>query len=143
MGFSLEIHSDAWSTDKLDWLGTRLGTDQARSITVDITTFTVDHYPNGFIPSGTVLAKRTSDGLYVPYDDASLVAGFNVAVGHLLTPVKVKDPKGTTFAKASGALYWMGIVIAAKLPNFINTANLKGELDANARTDLQNFIRYE
>lgn len=143
MGFSLEIHSDSWATDRLDWLGTRLGTDQARSITVDITTFTVDHYLQGFIPSGTVLAKRTSDGLYVPYDDASLVAGFNTAVGHLLTPLKVRDPKGGAFSKGSGALYWMGIVIAAKLPNFLNTANNKGELDANGRVDLQNFIRYE
>lgn len=49
------------------WLVGIHGTELNYSITVDPTLFTaLTHYPNGYIPSGTVLAKA-DNGLYGPY----------------------------------------------------------------------------
>jgi len=145
MPFSLEIKTDSWVNDDQSWCATQEGRDVCRSITVDISLFTVDHYVNGFIPSGTVLAIKTATGFYGPYTPGD-ATGLQNAKGHLYTPVVVKDSKGNTYSKTSGALYWgPGIVTKSKLPDFLNTANLKGELDATAEgaAVLGNFIRYE
>lgn len=64
------------------WLGSAHGIANARTETVDISAFTAGtHYPNGYIPSGTPVAK-ISTGL-VPYDPtegtvtlAGVLAGF-------------------------------------------------------------------
>jgi hypothetical protein len=51
-----------------DWLGSAHGTESTDTITLDLALFTeAVHYPNGEILSGTVLAKKTSSGLYGPY----------------------------------------------------------------------------
>lgn len=51
-----------------DWLGSAHGTESTDTITLDLALFTAAvHYPNGEILSGTVLAKKTSSGLYGPY----------------------------------------------------------------------------
>lgn len=51
------------------WLASAHGTSSARPVTIDVTTLTADvHYPNGFLPSGTPLAKLTASGLFAPYD---------------------------------------------------------------------------
>jgi hypothetical protein len=63
----------AWTdyeVEKRDWLlgphGTGPGDNP--SIVLDISAFTAGvHYPNGYIPSGTPLAKITATGLYGPY----------------------------------------------------------------------------
>lgn len=143
MGFALEIKSDAWFSDDRSWLGyTAGGMNDARSITLDISKFTTDHYLNGFIPSGCVLGVVTATGLYGPYDDTAL-DGRQTAAGFLFTGVKVRDLRGNTFAKSSAALMWKGLVITAKLPDFTGTANAKGELDAAGKVDLAAKFRFE
>jgi hypothetical protein len=60
-----------WTVEDRSWLGSRDGTEFTESITLDISSFTeATHYPNGFIPSGTVLSKLSSS-LYGPYAPAS------------------------------------------------------------------------
>lgn len=50
------------------WLGSAHGTDSTETITLDVSAFTANtHYPNGYILSGTPLAKITASGLYGPY----------------------------------------------------------------------------
>lgn len=50
------------------WLGSAHGTEATDSITLDLALFTKEvHYPDGEILSGTVLARKTSSGLYGPY----------------------------------------------------------------------------
>jgi len=64
------------------WLGSTHGIANARTEILDISAFTATtHYPNGFIPSGTPVAKV--GGLLVPYDKteetttaAGILAGF-------------------------------------------------------------------
>lgn len=99
-----------------------------RSITLDRSAFDlVTAFPNGFIPSGVVLARITATGLYGPYNDAG-AGGLEVAAGFLA--VTVAAPVGApATADILGALYWHGEVIESFLPTGHG-------LDAAGRTDL-------
>lgn len=56
-----------WLAEDRSWLASDHGTTATRTITLDVSAFTANtHFPNGFIPSGTVLAELAS-GLYGPY----------------------------------------------------------------------------
>lgn len=144
MGFSLETISDSYGVDDQSWLAMRKGMDTCRTGTLDLTKFTVDHYLQGFIPSGTVVAKITSGGgigMYGPYDD-TLANGQQVAAGLIFSGVQVRR-LGTVKTKAAFALFWEGVVKESKLPNFLLTANGKGEIDAAGKVDIGNLIRWE
>lgn len=67
---SIEVTQTPYQVEKRSWLLSQHGTDPGTtpSITLDISAFTAGvHYPNGYIPSGTALAKITATGLYGPY----------------------------------------------------------------------------
>ena len=54
------------------WLGSAHGTDNAKTVTIDISAFTeADHCPDGYVPSGTRLGKITASGAYGPYAPAA------------------------------------------------------------------------
>lgn len=67
------------------WLGSTHGIHECRTEQVDVSAFTAaTHYPNGYIPSGTPVAKVA--GLLVPYDSTeTVVTGAGVLAGHLFT----------------------------------------------------------
>lgn len=93
------------------WLDSAHGLRNAKTEVLDISAFTAGtHYPNGYIPSGTPVAKV--GGMLVPYTSAegtTTVAG--VLAGHVLTDQRVV---GTTdFAVP---LFKHGRVKAAKVP---------------------------
>lgn len=53
----------------LSWLGSAHGLNATRSITLDMSKFTEGtHYPDGYVPSGTVVAKDDATGKYGPAD---------------------------------------------------------------------------
>lgn len=63
------VLSTPYQVEKRSWLLSQHGTDPGTTpgVTLDISSFTpAVHYPNGYIPSGTALAKQTN-GLYGPY----------------------------------------------------------------------------
>jgi hypothetical protein len=67
---SIEVQTTSYQVEKRSWLLSQHGTDPGTtpSITLDVSAFTAGvHYPNGYIPSGTALAKITATGLYGPY----------------------------------------------------------------------------
>lgn len=67
----LSLRTEAWVVEDRSWLGSRDGTEFTETITLDTSAFTeATHYPDGFVPSGTVLAKLPS-GLYAPYAAAT------------------------------------------------------------------------
>lgn len=139
MGTRIDVQTPATRyADSQAWLANMKGTTTMRSITVDLALFTADHVLQGFIPSGTVLGKVTATGKYGPYDNAAS-NGLEVAAGHLWDAIQMTA--GDTH-DVSAALFWEGIVRESKLPAFADLANAKGELDANAKTDLIH-IRYE
>lgn len=56
-----------WLAEDRSWLASDHGTTATRSITLNIASFVANtHYPNGFIPSGMLLAQLAS-GLFAPY----------------------------------------------------------------------------
>lgn len=67
----ISVTTEAWTVEDRSWLGSRDGTEFTRTITLRLASFTSGtHYPNGFIPSGMLLAKITSGtgtGMYGPY----------------------------------------------------------------------------
>lgn len=60
--------TETFGAEDQSWLGSSHGTNSARSVTLDVTKFTKStHYPNGYLLSGTPLAKVVATGLYGPY----------------------------------------------------------------------------
>jgi hypothetical protein len=105
--------------------------------TLDITKFTqAQHFPNGYIPSGTVLGIVTASGLLGPYLDAAS-DGTQTAVGILKASVTVVQINGAVKAKVGCAYRVHGMVSAAKLPFTSGTAAAGGYLDTNGRADLK------
>jgi hypothetical protein len=107
----LSLVTETIGQDDQRWIGSAHGTSNARSITLDAALFTAGtHYPNGFLPSGTVLAQNTSTK-YGPYTTGG-ANGMGTAVGVLLTPVKVASGTSTP----AGAMIQHGRVVTAYLP---------------------------
>lgn len=83
------LSSETIGAGDQSWLGSTHGIGNARTETIDISTFTAaDHYPQGYIPSGTPLAIVS--GLAVPYDiTIGTTTGAGILAGYLLTDQKV------------------------------------------------------
>lgn len=71
------------------WLGSSHGIANCRTELLDISAFTAGtHYPNGYIPSGTPVAKV--GGVLVPYDDTQgTTTGAGVLAGFVFTDQSV------------------------------------------------------
>lgn len=68
MGVKLGLVAQTFSpAEDWSWLGGEAGTLEAEPITLDGSAFTAT-FTDGVVPSGVVLAKITSSGLYAPYD---------------------------------------------------------------------------
>jgi hypothetical protein len=84
----LSVTSEEYQVEDRSWLGSRDGTEVTDTITLDTSAFTATtHYPNGYVPSGTVVARLDS-GLYGPY-------GGNASEGQTVTITGT--PTGGTF----------------------------------------------
>lgn len=65
---SINVKSTSIAVGDDSWLAGRHGTDDIRSITLDISAFTEGtHYPNGFLKSGLPLGEITASGKFGPY----------------------------------------------------------------------------
>lgn len=71
------------------WLDSAHGLRNAKTEVLDISAFTAGtHYPNGYIPSGTPVAKV--GGMLVPYTSGeATTTGAGVLAGHILTDQRV------------------------------------------------------
>lgn len=134
MDLKFETEGSFLNDDK-SWLAAREGIDDARSITLDLSQFTaVGFYPNGFIPSGVVLARVTASGLYVPFADAG-AGGTEIPRGFLLSAVEVRATNVT--GKAAGALFWRGSVKLSRLPVVpFGGGGTPGGLQTNGQAEL-------
>jgi hypothetical protein len=107
--------------------------------TIDLVTDTAlwnaaQHWPKGFIPSGTVLALRS--GRYVPYLNSAADAQ-NVAAGVLRASVQVVQLNGQLKTKIGVAVMKaFGVISQARLPFTSSTAAAGGYIDATGITDL-------
>lgn len=137
MGVKIAIESDTWGNDDARWCAVREGRSVNRSITLNLALFNALHAPNGFIPSGIVLAKVTATGLYGPFSPL-LANGLETPLFHLFAPV---DYAASGSVGAAG--YWNGVVNQNYLPTFTGAAAAIGVVTSAVRTALGSFIRYE
>jgi hypothetical protein len=136
----ISVVTTAVQAEKRAWLlgphGTEPGTTP--SVTLDITKFSAGpHYPNGYIPSGTVISKVTATGLWGPYDSAASDGRQTVGdgtVGILFNSVPAYNAAGAARAKVGSAVFVHGFVNSSKLP-FATGAT--GGLGSAAQTALR------
>lgn len=70
MSTDISMQTRAYQVDDRRWLLAE--PDVKLNRTLDTSTFVAGtHYPNGYLPSGTVIAKITATGLYGPYDSTA------------------------------------------------------------------------
>lgn len=136
----IAVRSQAFQVDDLSWDLTppHGGFDQQGSLAVAAFT-QAQHFVNGFIPSGTVLAlanASTYNGLLVPYLDAGS-NGAAVAVGILKAGITVVNPDGTLKTHVGVAYRVHGIVRTPRLPFNSTNQAAGGYLDADAQADLK------
>lgn len=105
------LKSETFGGGDLSWLGSAHGIANARTEILDISTFTAGtHYPDGYIRSGTPVAKV--GGVLVPYDGTEgTVTGAGILAGFVLTDQPVV---GT--ADFGVPVLDHGRVIASKVP---------------------------
>lgn len=79
------MSSETFGAGDQSWLGSSHGIWECRTEVLDISTFTdTTHYPNGYIPSGTPVAKV--GGKLVPYTSAEgTTTNAGVLAGFLFT----------------------------------------------------------
>lgn len=83
------MKEESFNAGDQSWLGGTHSIYDTRTETLDLSAFTEGtHYPNGYIPSGTPLAKV--GGLMVPYTSAeATTTGAGVLAGFLYTDQRV------------------------------------------------------
>lgn len=127
----ISVRDQVFGSENRAWLGSQHGTESNRSITLDVSTFTeATHYPDGFIPSGTVLGEIEATGLFGPFDP-NAVDGRDTAAGHLFNSI----PVSADATNIGAPLLDHGAVVESKLP-------AASGLDATAKADLAGQIRY-
>ena len=106
------LHSETHGSGDMSWLASSHDLWNGRSEIVDISTFTAGtHYPDGYLPSGTPVAKVA--GVLVPYDKTEgTTTGAGVLAGHLIGDQPVVGTKD--FA---APLLDHGRVKAARVPH--------------------------
>jgi hypothetical protein len=121
---------ETFTPEDRSWLGSRDGTDVTQTVTLKTSSFVLaTHYPNGYIPSGVVLARITgSPELWGPYDDTA-VDGRAVAIGFLYSATKLRSGGPNVGAP----IHWRGVIRASRLPLATTVA---GGLDAAGIVDL-------
>lgn len=133
----ISVFTQQFPTENLTWDLSALEVPYVEGGTLDVSKFTqAQHYPNGYIPSGTVLGVVTASGLLAPYLD-SASDGTQTAVGILRASVSVVQLNGTVKSKVGCAVLkaW-GVVSSSKLPLNSTNAAAGGFIDANGKADL-------
>lgn len=108
----ISVRTVEFGVEDRSWLGSAHGTEATRTITLDTSAFTAGtHYPDGYIPSGTVLARITATGLYGPYTNGG-GGGLGAPAGFLFNSTTVTAGG----ADVGAPLMEHGMVIQSKLP---------------------------
>lgn len=134
----ITVSTVSYQAEKRSWLIPQpggIGEGFTPGGTLSIAAFTAaTHYPNGYIPSGTVLAVITASGLLGPYDDTAL-DGRQTAVGVLFSGVKVPNLADTSKNPGCAYVAAFAVVRLSKLPFSVGAAG-RGYMDAAGQADL-------
>lgn len=137
MSTDISMQTTSYQVGNRQWLLAE--PDFKPNVTLDISKFTAGtHYPNGYIPSGTVIGKVTATGLFGPYDPAAS-DGRQTAYGLTYADVRAVRQNGSTASKVgTGAVVYDSAVSSGKLPFQSGT----GSIDSAGKTALAQ-IRWE
>lgn len=93
------LKTETFGTGDPSWLDSTHGIYDCRSVNLDISAFTENtHYPDGYLLSGTPLAKITASGKYGPY-------GGNANEVQIVTPASAGNNTTVTFdGESTGAV---------------------------------------
>lgn len=110
------LKTETIGTGDMSWLDSDHGIGNARTEFLDISTFSSGtNYPNGYIPSGTPVAKV--GGVLVPYDSTEgVTTNAGVLWGHVLT-----DQVTDGVADFAVPVLKHGRVIASRVPAGANS----------------------
>jgi len=127
----------AFTFENLEWDLTPPEGGFVRSGTLDVSALTAaQHYPNGFVLSGLVLAKNTSTNLLQPYIAAG-ANGTGTPIGLLRASVPItRLVGGTNRTKVGVAVLCHGVVDSTKLPYTSGNAAAGGFADTAGKTAL-------
>lgn len=137
MSIDISMQSTSYQVGDRRWL---LSEPQVKlNVTLDPSKFTANtHYPNGYIPAGTVVGIVTTGGLAGPYDNTAS-DGTQTAYGVLYGDARVIRQNGTTSAKVTASVIVNDAIISAgKMPFTSGT----GSIDTAGKADLA-LIRWE
>ena len=126
MATDISLQETTYQVGDRRWLLSPHGADYTPGVTLDVAKFTpATHYPNGYIPSGTVVGIVTATGKAGPYKPAAS-DGTEVAAGILFADCRVIRANGTTATNVGSEVLVHGFVDAAKLPFPIDAAGATG-----------------
>lgn len=134
----ISVEITTYQVEKRSWyLGTADNPGFTESVTLDVSAFNAAHYPNGYIPSGTILGIITATGKAAPYL-AAAVDGSGDAAGILFSSVKIPDLTDLTKDVGGAMLVAFAPVSVSKLP-FDDSVTQGGFIDAAGQADLSNI----
>lgn len=112
MGMNLGIRKQTFGNEDQSWLGSKVGTNDAKSCTLDAAAcIAITEFAAGTVPSGIPL-KRAASGRYAPAITAE------VADLWLLHTVDLTAGGTQAAANTPTAGMWRGSVITAKVPAY-------------------------
>jgi hypothetical protein len=83
-----KLRTETIGTGDMSWLDSTHGIANARTVTIDISTFTAGtHFPNGYIPAGTPVGEGRRPARRPVHLAEGTTTGLGVLAGHLLTDV--------------------------------------------------------
>lgn len=128
--------SFAFQFENLEWDYTPPEGAFVQSGTLDVSGFNAaQHYPNGYIQSGMILAKRNADSLVVPWLAANSATAPVFGVLRASVPI-TRAVGATNRARVGIAALVHGVVSQGRLPYTSGNAALGGFVDAGAKTGL-------
>jgi hypothetical protein len=123
MGLNLGIRKQTFGNEDQSWLGSAVGTNDAKSITLDAAAcIAITEFAAGTVPSGIPL-KRAGSGRYAPAITAE------VADRWLLHTVDLTAGGTQAAANTPTAGMWRGQIVQAKIPGY--TGRTSGVAAAN------------
>src|ERR1700750_2142946 len=132
MGINAQIRKTTFGAEDQSWLGSRTGTEDPDSITLDAAAcIAIAEFASGTVPSGIPL-KRAGSGRYAPAITAE------VADRWLLHTVDLTAGGTQAAANTPTAGMWRGQIIQAKIPAY--TGRTSGVAAANVNIGLFQLV---
>lgn len=123
MGLNLGIRKTTFGNEDQSWLGSSVGTNDAKSVTLDAAAcIAITEFAAGTVPSGIPL-KRAGSGRYAP------AIGAEVADRWLLHTVDLTAGGTQAAANTPTAGLWRGQIVQVKIPAY--TGRTSGVAAAN------------